>query len=178
MKPDDWFYNGVMYSAGKGLMSGLPDGSFGPKVTMTRAQLVQMLYALEGKPEVALTNQFSDVNSGDWFVEAVSWAVESGVTGGVGGGFFAPNKEITRQEMAVMLYAYMDRPAVAGELDFVDNADIASWAGQAVVWAVDNGLMGSTDTTQRKFSPKNTATRAEAAIIMMNLDKLASGEDA
>ena len=172
VKPGDWFYNGVTYSAQKGFMSGLPDGTFGPKVTMTRAQLVQMLYAMEGKPDVALTNQFSDVNSGEWFAKAVSWAVESGVTGGVGGGEFAPNAKITRQEMAVMLYAYWGRPEAAGKPDFVDNVDIADWAAKAVVWAVDSGLMGSTSTEQMMFSPKNTATRAEAAIIMMNLDKL------
>ena len=172
VKTGDWFYKGVMYSAGKGFMSGLPDGTFGPKVTMTRAQLVQMLYAMQGRPDVATTDKFSDVRAGDWFVKAVSWAVEAGVTGGVGGGQFAPNAKITRQEMAVMLYAYKGRPAAAGKLDFVDNADIASWAGNAVIWAVENGLMSSTSTAQRQFSPKNTATRAEAAIIMMNLDKL------
>ena len=174
VKPGDWFYKGVMYSAGKGLMNGLPDGTFGPAVTMTRAQLVQMLYAMEGKPTVAsVTDKFSDVKAGDWFADAVTWAVEANVTGGVGEGTFAPNAKITRQEMAVMLYAYKSRPAAEGKLDFVDNADIADWAAKAVIWAVDNGLMSSTSTEQMMFSPKNTATRAEAAIIMMNLDKLA-----
>ena len=173
VKPGAWFYNGVTYSAGKGLMSGLPDGTFGPSVTMTRAQLVQMLYAMEGKPDVDITGKFSDMKPTDWFAKAVSWAVEAGVTGGVGDGTtFAANNKITRQEMAVMLYAYMGRPAVEGKLDFVDNADIAGWAGQAVVWVVDNGLMGSASTAQRQFAPKNTATRAEAAVIMMNLDKM------
>ena len=170
---DDWFYAGVMYSAGKGLMNGLPDGTFGPKVTMTRAQLVQMLYAMEGKPTVAsVTDKFSDVKAGDWFADAVTWAVEANVTGGVGAGTFAPNAQITRQEMAVMLYAYKGRPAAEGKLDFADKADIADWAAKAVVWAVDNGLMNSVSTEQLVFSPKSTATRAEAAIIMMNLDKL------
>ena len=173
VKPGDWFYQGVHYSAGKGFMSGLPDGTFGPKVTMTRAQLVQMLYAMEGRPYVPVTDKFSNVHSGDWFAKAVSWAVESGVTGGVGSGKFAPDAKITRQEMAVMLYAFRGRPVAEGQLNFADNADIASWASKAVVWAVDNGLMSSTSTAQRVFSPKNTATRAEASIIMMNLDKMA-----
>ena len=174
VKPGDWFYKGVMYSAGKGLMNGLPDGTFGPKVTMTRAQLVQMLYAMEGKPTVQnVTDKFSDVKAGDWFADAVTWAVEANVTGGVGAGKFAPNAQITRQEMAVMLYAYKGRPAVEGKLNFADQADIADWAAKAVIWAVDNGLMSSVSTEQLVFSPKSTATRAEAAIIMMNLDKLA-----
>ena len=173
VKPGDWFYKGVTYSAGKGFMSGLPDGTFGPAVKMTRAQLVQMLYALEGKPVVKnVTDQFSDVKVGDWFADAVTWAVKAGVTGGVGGGKFAPNALITRQEMAVMLYAFKGRPAVEGNLDFTDKAEIADWAAKAVVWAVENGLMSSVSTAQPVFSPKSTATRAEAAIIMMNLDKL------
>ena len=173
VKPGDWFYNGVMYSAEKGFMSGLPDGTFGPAVTMTRAQLVQMLYAFQGKPDVAVTDKFSDVKAGDWFAKAVSWAVEKGVTSGVGDGTtFAPNAKITRQEMAVMLYAFQGRPAVKGELNFRDNAQNADWAAEAVQWAVSNKLMGSTATDAMVFSPKNTATRAEAAIILMNLDKL------
>ena len=173
VKPGDWFYNGVSYSAKRGFMNGLPDGTFGPKVTMTRAQLVQMLYALEGKPAVKnITDKFSDVKAGDWFADAVTWAVEAGVTGGVGAGQFAPNAKITRQEMAVMLYAYKGRPAAEGKLDFADKADIADWAAMPVVWAVDNGLMSSTSTEQPVFSPKSTATRAEAAIILMNLDML------
>ena len=174
VKPRDWFYSGVQYSARRGYISGLPDGTFGPAVTMTRAQLVQMLYALEGKPAVeAVTDKFSDVRAGDWFADAVTWAVEHGVTGGVGEGKFAPNAKITRQEMAVMLYAYKGSPAVEGELSFDDSAAIADWAAKAVVWAVDNGLMSSVSTAQPLFSPKSTATRAEAAIILMNLDKLA-----
>ena len=173
VKPDDWFYNGVMYSVGKGFISGLPDGTFGPSVTMTRAQLVQMLYAFEGKPDVAVTDKFSDVKTGDWFAKAVSWAVNKGITSGVGDGTtFAPNNQITRQEMAVMLHAFEGRVPAETQLKFVDNAEIASWAAPSVQWAVSSGLMGSTSTNpaEKKFSPKATATRAEAATIMMNLD--------
>ena len=172
VKPGDWFYNGVMYSAGKGFMSGLPDGTFGPAVTMTRAQLVQMLYAFEGKPDVAITDKFKDVKPGDWFAKAVSWAVEKGITSGVGAGTFAPNNKITRQEMAVMMHAFKGRVPAEGQLNFADKADIASWAAPSVQWAVSNKLMGSTNPNQMQFSPKNTATRAEAAIILMNLDKM------
>ena len=173
--PGAWYYNGVMYSAEHGFISGLPNGTFGPSVTMTRAQMVQMLYAFEGKPAVAVTKQFSDVKSSDWFAKAVSWAVEEGITSGVGGGTtFAPNSMITRQDMAVMLHAFCGKETAPYEFIFVDQDQIAPWALPAVQWVTCMNLMGSTspDPAVEMFSPKATATRAEAAIIMMNLDQL------
>ena len=172
VKEGQWFYKGVMYSAKRGFMAGMPDGSFGPNVKMTRAQLIQMLYAFSGRPDVKDTEQFSDVKPGQWFTKAVSWAVEQGITTGVGDGKFAPNNIITRQEMAVMLHAFKGKAPVDGQLDFTDKAEIADWAAKSVQWAVKNGLMSSTSTERMAFSPKSTATRAEAAVIMMNLDQM------
>ena len=171
VKPGQWFYKGVMYSAEHGIINGLPDGTFGPDVKMSRAQLVQMLYAMAGRPTVKITDKFSDISEGQWFAAAASWAVEAGVTSGVGGGLFAPNAEITRQEIAVMLHAFMKKPAADTELTFADNAKIASWALDSVKWAVENGLMKG--VLGNKFAPESLATRAEAATIMMNLDKMA-----
>ena len=171
---DDWFYEGAMYSASKGYITGLPGGIFGPDVTMTRAQLIQMLYAVADKPEVnTITDKFDDVLGSEWYAKAVTWAVEAGITTGVAEGKFAPNAEITRQEMAVMLRAFKDGKTVESKVDFIDNADIADWAVEAVQWAAANKLMSSTSTDAMVFSPKSTATRAEAAAIMMNLDQLA-----
>ena len=170
VKEGQWFYKGVMYSAEHGIINGLPDGTFGPDVKMSRAQLVQMLYAMAGRPTVKITDKFSDVSEGQWFAAAASWAVEAGVTSGVGGGLFAPNKEITRQEIAVMLHAFMKKAAADTELTFADNAEIAPWAVPSVKWAVENGLMKG--VLGNKFAPKALATRAEAATIMMNLDKM------
>ena len=172
VKADDWFFDGVQYTAKRGIIVGLIDGSFGPAVTMTRAQLVQMLYALVGRPEIAVTDRFTDVKAGDWYAAAVSWAVEQNITSGVGGGEFAPDAEITRQEMAVMLYAFKGRPAVDGVLDFADGADVADWSAEAVLWAVKSGLMSSVSTEAQLFAPKATATRAQAAVVLMNLDKM------
>ena len=170
VKEGQWFYKGVQYSAKRGIISGLPDGTFGPDVKMSRAQLVQMLYAMAGRPAVKITDKFSDVKEGQWFAASASWAVEAGVTSGVGGDLFAPNKEITRQEIAVMLHAFMKKADANAELTFADNAEIAPWAVNAVKWAVENGLMKG--VLGNKFAPKSLATRAEAATIMMNLDKL------
>ena len=170
VKSGQWFYKGVQYSAKHGIISGLPDGTFGPDVKMSRAQLVQMLYAMAGRPTVKITDKFADVSEGQWFAAAASWAVEAGVTSGVGGGLFAPNKEITRQEIAVMLHAFMKKAAADTELTFADNAEIAPWAVPSVKWAVENGLMKG--VLGNKFAPKSLATRAEAATIMMNLDQM------
>ena len=167
---DKWFYEGVMYAAQHGYMEGLTDGTFAPAETMTRAQLVQILYAMASKPEVEITDKFSDVKAGQWFAAAASWAVEEGITAGVGNGTFAPNAEITRQEIAVMLHAAAGKAAAEGELNFADHADIDTWAVEAVKWAVENGLMKG--VSGGRFAPKSLATRAEAAVIVMNLDKL------
>ena len=170
----DWFYKGVMYSAGKGYFIGDENGAFMPNGKVTRAMMVQVLYAHAGKDEVkAVTDQFSDVKAGDWFADAVTWAVENTVTAGTGDGVFNPNKVITREEMAVMLNAYVGGKADGDEVKFDDADQISSWAVPAVKWAVANNLMGSTSTNAMTFSPKNTATRAEAATIMMNVDGMA-----
>ena len=166
-----WFYKGVTYTAQRGYMKGMTDGTFAPDVTMTRAQLVQVLYAMADKPKVEITDEFSDVKAGQWYADAASWAVEKGITAGVGDGTFAPNKEITRQEIAVMLHAANGKAAAEGELNFADNADIDTWAVEGVKWAVENGLMKGVNGN--KFAPKEKATRAEAATIAMNLDQLA-----
>ena len=166
-----WFHKGITYTAQRGYMEGMTDGTFAPNVTMTRAQLVQILYAMAGKPEVKVNDEFSDVKAGDWYAAAASWAVEEGITAGVGNDTFAPNKEITRQEIAVMLHAANGKAAAEGELTFADNADIETWAVEAVKWSVENGLMKG--VSGNKFAPKNLATRAEAATIVMNLDQLA-----
>ena len=169
---DDWFYTGVTYAAQHGYFKGMPGGTFAPAGKVDRATMVQVLYAHAGRPEVeTVTDKFSDVDADDWFAAAVTWAVENGITSGVGAGKFAPNATITRQEMAVMLNAYKGGEAEA-ELTFDDAADIAEWAAPAVKWAVANKLMSSVSKDAMMFAPTATATRAEAATIMMNLDNL------
>ena len=170
---DDWFYTGVIYAAQRGYFKGMPDGTFAPAGKVDRATMVQVLYAHAGRPEVeTITDKFSDVDAEDWFAAAVTWAVENGITSGVGAGKFAPNATITRQEMAVMLNAYKGGEAES-DVEFVDADKIADWAASSVEWAVANKLMSSVSKDAMMFAPTATATRAEAAYIMMNVDNMA-----
>ena len=169
VKEGQWFYQGVIHSTQHGYFKGMPDGTFAPDSEVTRATLVQVLYAYAGKPEVVKTDRFTDVKSGDWFSDAVAWAIDRGITDGVSADRFAPNAIITRQEMALMLYAFAGKPEVEGKTEFADNGEIAPWAAEAVEWAVSNDLMAGVPGNQ--FAPTATATRGQIAVIMMKLDQ-------
>jgi hypothetical protein len=136
---------------------------------MTRAELVQVLYSLAGRPAASAASSFSDVASGDWYAAAVSWAAENGITAGVGGGFFNPSGSVTREQAVMFLYKYAklqgDNADYSGTaLAFGDKAQISPWAMAAVQWSAANGVVaGYPDGT---FSPANTATRAEVVTIL------------
>ena len=169
VKESDWFYDGVQYTVTKGLFKGVSDNAFGPKVKMTRGMVVQTLYALAGKPKVSKTTRFPDVKPGDWYADAVAWAVKKGVASGYDNGRFGPNDTITREQMAVMLHGYQKKPHSNQSLKFVDADRISGWARPAVNWAVEKGLMNGVEGN--RFAPSATATRAEGAVIMMQFDK-------
>ena len=170
VKNTDWFYRGVQYTTRKGLFDGISATEFGPKIEMNRAMVVQVLYSMAGKPQVEKTSQFPDVKDPDWFSDAVAWAVENGVSSGYADGRFAPEDQVTREQLAVMLHGYMKKPAATQKLDFADVDDISPWALNAMQWAVENKLMSGVGGN--RVSPKTTATRAEGAVIMMQFDKL------
>ena len=169
-----WYYDAVTYAAQRGLMTGMSTGRFAPNDTLTRAQLVQILYALEGRPAVssASASAFTDVNSGAWYASAVNWAAASGVASGVGGGAFGPNDPLTREQLALILYRYAQNQGydtTQGGMavrEFADYGSISSWASQAVTWAVNAGLLSGTGSGM--LSPAGTATRAQVAQILMN----------
>ena len=125
---------------------------------------------LVGKPPVEKTHRFPDVWDSDWFSDAVAWAVSHGVASGYGDGRFAPFDKVNREQMAVMLYGYMRRPAATEPLTFADNDDISGWAKPAVQWAVENHMMGG--VPGNKILPQGPAERSQGAVIMMNFDKL------
>ena len=166
---DVWYYEGVRYTTNRGLFTGVGGNNFAPDEKVTRATMVQVLYSLAGKPAVEKNDKFSDVKDNDWFASAVAWAVEEGVTSGVGGDKFAPNVTIDREQMAAMLYAYMKKPAVSFELNFKDADQVSAWAVNAMKWAVKNGMMKGVGDNM--LAPKATATRAEAAVIVAQFDK-------
>ena len=169
---EDWFFEAVEYVSGEGIMSGVGDGRFAPHTVLSRAMLAQILYALEGKPEVDDEKRFTDVEAGDWYAGAVAWAAENGLVSGVGDDRFAPHDALTREQMALILYRYAQYKSRDVQVDgepleaFLDGDAISSWAVEAMAWAVDAGLLSGTG--DNLLSPAGTATRAEVAQVLAN----------
>ena len=145
VQESDWFYGDVLFVTDMGLMNGVAEDTFAPQASLTRAMLVTMLYRLENEPAAAGA-AFDDVDAGEWYAKAVAWASVNGIVSGYGDGRFAPDKPITREEMAVILYNFARYKgydvAADGSLDvFADGAGTSDWALDAVKWAVKHGLL-------------------------------------
>lgn len=170
VKESDWFYKGVAYVVDKGIMSGVSENEFAPSGKLTRAMLVQMLYNMESRPACDAENAFMDVPVGQWYTDAVIWANDAKIVSGMGDGLFAPNMEITREQMVAMLYNYAkykgyDVTASADLSKFADNASVSTWAQPAMQWAVAEGYISGMGDNQ--LAPQGTATRAEIASVIM-----------
>ena len=165
-----WYYDAVEYVYENGLMSGVSGGWFAPNDTLTRAMLVQTLYAMEGRPAAASAG-FADVASGDWYASAVNWAAANGVVSGVSETGFGPNNALTREQLALILYRFAQYKGydVTGTSDlaaYADGSSVSSWAAEAMGWAVDAGLISGVGGNQ--IAPTGTASRAQVAQILMN----------
>ena len=166
----DWFYDAVRYAYETGLMDGVGDSLFAPNSDTTRAQLVTILYRLEGEPEVSGTSGFTDVAADTWYTDAVAWAAANGIVNGVSETEFAPGKDITREQLATILFRYAEAKgydvSARADLSAYPDADqIQSYAAESVAWAVAEGLIqGFEDNTLR---PAGNATRAQIATILM-----------
>lgn len=170
VKESDWFFKGVEYVVDKGIMSGVSENEFAPAGKLTRAMLVQMLYNMESRPACDAENAFIDVPVGQWYTDAVIWANAAKIVSGMGEGLFAPNMEITREQMVAMLYNYAkykgyDVTASADLSTFADNASVSAWAKPAMQWAVAEGYISGMGDNQ--LAPQGTATRAEIASVIM-----------
>ena len=170
VKESDWFFKGVEYVVDKGIMSGVSENEFAPSGKLTRAMLVQMLYNMESRPACDAENAFMDVPVGQWYTDAVIWANDAKIVSGMGEGLFAPNMEITREQMVAMLYNYAkykgyDVTASADLSKFADNASVSTWAQPAMQWAVAEGYISGMGDNQ--LAPQGTATRAEIASVIM-----------
>ena len=166
----DWFRDAVQYVYDNGLMDGVGGNRFAPNSETTRAQLVTILYRLEGEPEVSGTSGFTDVEADTWYTDAVVWAAENGIVNGVSETEFAPGKDITREQLATILFRYAEAKgydvSARADLSAYPDADqIQSYAAESVAWAVAEGLIqGFEDNTLR---PAGNATRAQIATILM-----------
>lgn len=172
---DSWA-DEVRFGVSEGLFEGTgSDGFvFGTEGNVTRAAFTTLLYRLAGASAADTALPFTDVPTGSWYADAVAWACENGVVKGVTDSTFCPGDNITRQQMAAMLYRYNkllgDGENGAGDLSsFADASDVASYAEDAVAWAVENGYLNGTADADgsRLLNPDGNATRAQAAAILM-----------
>lgn len=164
-----WYIPYVQYAYDNGLMSGTSDTTFEPNSPLTRAMVAQILYAHAGKPEVTGASPFTDVaNSKAWYYNAVVWANQNGIVNGYDDNTFRPMTNVTREQLAVMLYAHEGKPEATGSLSgFADAGQVHSWAEKAMLWANQNGIIsGSESNGKRYLKPQGNATRAEAATML------------
>ena len=165
-----WYHEAVDYVLRNGLMNGYSSGTFGPNDNLSRAQFAQILFNKEGRPVVNYLLQYSDVANGAWYTEAIRWATSQGVVGGYGNGMFGPNDNITREQLAVMLWRYAGSPAATDkELHFTDADQASGFALEALRWAVENGIINGYGDGQ--LAPQGLATRGQVAQMLMNFLK-------
>lgn len=163
-----WYTEPAKFCYNAGLMNGTGDGCFSPKMEMTRAMLVQVLYSISGEKTESFG--FTDVPDGKWYSDAVNWAAANEIVAGLGDGKFGPNEPVTRQQIVTMLFKYASLyrscegdPAILEAYD--DAGSVSSYALTPLAWAVENGMVsGITPTT---LEPKMTATRAQIATLLM-----------
>lgn len=173
VRPGQWYSQAIDWVCQRGLMKGVSDDRFAPGEGTTRGMLVTMLFRFEGA-EAGATAKFSDVQAGQWYSDAVAWASSNGVVSGFADGSFGPNADITREQLAAVLYRYAKLKGVdvsaQGDLSgFADRGEVAAWAEEPLQWAVGCGLLnGNADGS---LDPAGNATRAQVAAILMRFDE-------
>ena len=164
-----WWHDGIHYCVQQGLMNGVASDQFAPNGTTTRAMIVTILWRMEGSPATSYGMSFTDVPAGQWYTEAIRWAQSTGVVTGYDAKTFGPNDNVTREQLAAILYRYTahkggDVSKRSTLAQFTDVNQISSWALENIQWANAVGMVnGRTDTT---IVPKGNATRAEAASMI------------
>lgn len=165
-----WATESIDYICNKGLMNGITEDEFGPDMPLTRAMLVTILYRAEGEPDVNAAVEFYDVSKNSYYEKAVIWAKENGIISGVSENLFAPDENITREQIATIIFRYASFKGVAPEgawairLNYADAAEISDYAVEAVMYCTLKGIMqGKTDEL---LAPGEMATRAEIAVIL------------
>ncbi len=174
----NWAYPGIQYCVTHKLMSGTGGDKFAPTMTTTRAQIVQILYNLEGEPKVSGTTPFTDLTQ-DWYQDAVLWAYQTGVVAGTSSTTFEPDLPVTREQIAVILMEYMtrvlklERTWTPADLSvFPDAGSVSDWAKDAMADAVGLGLIsGASNGGQTYLEPQGSATREQVATILMEFCK-------
>lgn len=179
VRPGRWYCPAVEYAVSEGLFSGTSATTFSPDAPMTRAMFVKVLANKAGiDTSQYVDTSFSDVKAGVWYTAPVEWTAENGIVSGIGGGKFAPNRNVTREQMAVILYNYAryagcNLMSRAGAMrQFSDHNKVSNYAWHPMEWAVTYGLISG---NSGKLNPQGTATRAQVAQVFMNAHDLLSG---
>lgn len=170
---NQWYESAVAYAYRHDIMEGMSATAFVPGKSLTRAEAVQVLYNLEGKPTVNENTTFPDLVY-QWYNPAITWAESTGVVDGYEDGTFRPDQPVTREEFAQMMYnyaAYKDYDLTAqGDLaQFPDGDSLQEWALPAMTWVNGNDLINGHDDDT--LEPSGTTTRAQAAAILMRFDQ-------
>jgi len=176
-----WFYDSISFVAELELMNGTSSDRFMPNLPVTRAMMVTILYRFASRPTVMGSITFSDIQSGQWYTDAVIWAAENGIVNGYSNGKFGWNDLVTREQLVTILHRYVegisqDTSILADLSQFADTKDIADWGLKAMQWAVAKELVQG--RTAMELAPKGNASRAEVAAIFMRFieDCMNSGE--
>lgn len=170
-----WYTDAIQYVYENGLMAGTSATTFDPEMNLTRAMTAQILYNLEGKPEVTEDATFTDIDTApDWSLDAIAWTQDTGVVAGMGENQFAPNLKVTREQFAQMMYNYAkykkyDLTKTGDLTEFPDADTISDWAETAMSWTNGNGLINGHEDSGL-IDPQGSTTRAQAASILMNFD--------
>ena len=168
VRESDWFYDDVVFAYENGLFAGTSDTTFSPNSSMTRAMLVTVLYRLEGQPTVNGRSGFSDVTFNSYYEDAVTWAANNGIVNGTSTSTFSPNANVTREQMAAILYRYAqykkyNTSASSSLNSFSDHASVSGYAVTPLQWAVAEKLVNG---SAGKLMPTGNATRAQVAAIL------------
>lgn len=181
-KSSNWAHDAIDWAYFHSLFRGVSEQRFGLEMTMDRAMLVTVLYSLAGRPEVEGENPFRDVRKRDYFYAPVLWANQVGVAGGTGANSFSPNAPVTREQVAVMLLGYLrslgQEPEIHLEVieGYPDVRQVSRFARSGMAWAVENGILnGSPVDGEVLLVPRNSATRAQVAVMFMQFTKLLQG---
>ena len=173
-----WYSDGVSGAFQQGLMDGLGDGAFGPEDFLTRAQLVTVLWRMEGEPTVNYALSFEDVTEDGWYADALRWAASENIVVGYSDKVFAPDDSVSREQASLILFRYAkgEQQENSAVFDgFADSAEISVWARDAMAWAVREGIQQGYDGS---LSPKEPMTRAEAARLLTNYTAWAENDSA
>ncbi|WP_352407603.1 S-layer homology domain-containing protein [Acetoanaerobium noterae] len=168
----DWFKPAVDFVTGKGIMNGIEKNRFGPNISTTRGMIVTIFWQMENKPMPNDSQNYADVNQGQYFADAVNWATENNIVVGYGNGNFGPNDTIAREQMATILYQYCKyknydlNQGGMSTREFSDYENISPWALEYMTWAVNNQIISGVGNNM--LNSRGHATRAQVAAILKN----------